>query len=136
MAIFLFLHDTCNFSIYLLSLIEKYWKHNDFKIIMVNEVGPDDIPEYVTSTPTFLILDEKTKETELFVGQNAYDWLYEAIVGLYQNTNVSISGGKSKKTFAAAAPELKDTKDFESVKTSDEISELFEARMKEYSLNE
>lgn len=139
--IFLFINDRCNFSERLIGLIEKYWAHNDVNIVNISDLKKEQKPEYITETPTLLVLTEPDT-TELFPGQKAFDWLYDKVIDIYSSANCNISGLKIKSDETTETAETAETNETQQILFKSEgefsndtdVKKACEERMKEYGM--
>lgn len=94
MPTFLFLSNNCEYSHHFVNLMKKYWKHNDIEFVMIDKLDP--VPEYITCTPSILLVDDETNDSILYQGQDAFDWLYKSVVDLYSSANIGKVRNKKK----------------------------------------
>lgn len=145
MSLFLFVCKDCDFSKKFIGLISKYWRHNDIKYVVIDDLDNKEIPNYITKTPSILRL-HNSGESELFEGQVAFDWLRDTVVKLYKPAE-QIKSVKDKDTYNTepsrdindfeqqtkkgefTAINIKDEKDFTG---EGDVMKLFEERSKMY----
>ena len=81
MPMILFVSGDCQYSSKFLTLMDKYWKFNEIEIVNLDDLNPDEMPDYVDKTPSILVV---TGDSELlYEGQDTFDLLYKLVMDLH-----------------------------------------------------
>lgn len=154
MHTYLFVNKECEYSCKYLNLLDKYWRHSDIDIVFLDQLEPDEIPEYIDRTPSLLLVDNNN-DSQVFDGQEAFEWLFKNVTDLYTipvpvdvknkkngmqqpepNLNNGGNGmppiGGEKITYGSTKG-LVDTRDFDN---KADVMKLFEEREAEYAATE
>ena len=85
-----FVSQKCSHSMRFLKLIEKYWKHNDFEYVILEEHDPKEFPKYITKLPSVMTVDSESGGSMIYEGDYAFQWLYESVKSLYAGSRIKI----------------------------------------------